>query len=240
MKTESFFALHRDLPREGPGKAADVLWALEAAGVPAGADIADFACGPGADTVTLAKARPEARVFALDKTPHFVAAARERVAGFGSRVRVVEADMTRPDVGPFDFIWCAGALYFLGIEAALTAWRSLLRPGGHIAFSEPVWVSDPPSAAARAFWADYPGVGSAADIGARVCAVGYETRATRLVTGKAWEDYYSPQIARIARLRSEGVGADVEEVLRAAEREIALWRAAPDEIAYLLSAVRPE
>ena len=30
----SFFTLHRDLPREGPGRPVDVHWALYAAAVP--------------------------------------------------------------------------------------------------------------------------------------------------------------------------------------------------------------
>lgn len=47
MDWDAFFALHRDLPREGPGEAADVAWALEVAGVAPGARVADAGCGPG-------------------------------------------------------------------------------------------------------------------------------------------------------------------------------------------------
>ena len=31
---DAFFTVHRDLEREGPGEAADVIWALEVAGTP--------------------------------------------------------------------------------------------------------------------------------------------------------------------------------------------------------------
>ena len=62
----AFFALHRDLPREGPGQAEDVHWALYTAAVPEEARICDLACGPGADTRTLAKARPHARITGID------------------------------------------------------------------------------------------------------------------------------------------------------------------------------
>ncbi|HBB84928.1 MAG TPA: class I SAM-dependent methyltransferase, partial [Sulfitobacter sp.] len=43
----AFFTLHRDLPREGPGEPADVNWAVEQGDLPARAEIADVACGPG-------------------------------------------------------------------------------------------------------------------------------------------------------------------------------------------------
>ncbi|SPH17748.1 Trans-aconitate 2-methyltransferase [Defluviimonas aquaemixtae] len=233
--TQAFFTLHRDLPREGPGTAEDVRWALSIVGRPA--RVIDAACGPGADTVTLAEELPEARIEAVDRTTHFVAEARTRVARFGGRVSVREGDM-RELTGPADLIWCAGALYFLGIETALPLWRRALAPGGKVAFSEPVFVTDPPSEAARAFWADYPGVGGAASIARRVEEAEYRAVATRTLTGQPWADYYLPMEARIERLRPGASGA-LAQVLDAAEREIALWRAAPDEVAYLLAVTEP-
>jgi SAM-dependent methyltransferase len=238
---DAFFMLHRDLPREGPGTPQDVLWALTEAGVPDRARIADLACGPGADTVTLAEARPRATIHALDKRPHFVAAARDRTQHFGHRVQVDVGDMTAvaADMGPFDLIWCAGAVYFVGIQAALTAWRGLLAPGGAIAFSGPVWTSDPPTVAARAFWHDEPDVKNTAQITAQVRKAGFETKATRIIRGAGWEAYYTPQETRIAQLRAASPSPELSAVLDAAAREIALWRAAPDEVAYLLSIVVP-
>lgn len=79
MNRDAPFAPHRDLPREGPRTARDVRWALSVAGRPARA--IDAGCGPGADTVTLAEALPEARTEAVDWTPHFVAGARAFRAG---------------------------------------------------------------------------------------------------------------------------------------------------------------
>lgn len=235
---DDFFILHRDLPREGPGCADDVLWALAVAGVSGRVHVIDAACGPGADTVTLAGALPEAEIRAVEIMPHFVAEARQRTAAFGPRVTVATADMlTVP--GPVEFIWCAGAVYFAGIEAALAAWRGVLARGGAVAFSEPVWVTATPPDPARAFWADYSGITDAAGIAAQVAAGGYETLATRLIVGRAWSEYYQPQEARIAGLRAHGVPAALAMILDEAEREIARWKQAPDDIAYLLSVVRP-
>ena len=235
MMDDAFFELHREMPRQGPGDAEDVHWVLSVVGEPA--RVIDAACGPGADTETLAEALPLAEIEAVDLTSHFVEEARARLDCFGPRVTVREGDMQEL-AGPADLIWCAGALYFLGVETALALWRPVLAPGGAIAFSEPVFVSTPPSPEAAAFWSEYPGVGTAADVEARVRAAGYRARATRLITGRAWLNYYLPMMARATRLRI-GAGPDLAVVLDAAEAEFARWRAAPDEIAYLMSVVEP-
>lgn len=241
MNREAFFTLHRDLPREGPGEAADVLWAIAELGLSGPVRVADFACGPGADTEVFAEALPMAPIYGLDRTPHFVAAAEARLARFGPRVTLREGDMSDSAAlgGPHDLIWCAAALYALGIDRALRLWRGALAPGGHIAFSEPVLLGDPPDEGARAFWADYPAVTGAAGLNARIEAAGFALTAFRILRRSAWEAYYLPQEARIAALRAEGVSPAVEAVLAAAEREIALWRAAPTGIAYMISIVAP-
>jgi len=232
---DAFFTLHRDLPRQGPGDPQDILWALTQIDPPS--RVIDAACGPGADTETLAEALPKARIEAVDHTPHFIDEARARLDCFGDRVDLRYGDMLDL-TGPADLIWCAGALYFLGVETALAAWRPVLAPGGVIAFSEPVFLSDPPDQGAAAFWADYPGVGSAASIADRVSRSGYRTRATRVLTGRPWLNYYLPLMSRAARLRI-GAGPELAAVLDEAEAEFARWRAAPDQVAYLLSVVEP-
>lgn len=229
-----FFVVHRDLPREGPGEPADVHWVLGQIVPPA--RVCDAACGPGADLVTLAEALPGAQIDGVDRQAHFVATARQRVARFGPRVSVVQADYAGI-VGSYDLIWCAGAVYFLGIERALAVWRGALAPGGRVAFSEPVWVGAP-SASAREFWRDYPAITDATGIDARVTAARFRTLATRLIVGPAWAAYSEPMEARLALLRP---GADDDQVQAIADavREIALWRENPGQIAYLLSLVAP-
>ncbi len=234
---EAFFALHRDLPREGPGQAEDVDWALYTASLPEEVRIADLACGPGADTRTLAKARPQARIEALDRMPHFVEAARKRLAPYGARVSVEVGDMAEVS-GPYDLIWCAGALYFLGVTEGLRLWRKALAPGGHVAFSEPCLPPDP-SPEVRAFWEEYPAVSGIGGIRARVAAAGYRIIGERMVIGAAWRDYYEPMARRIALLRP-GADAALSAVLDAGAAEIAHWRAAPNDIAYALLVVAPD
>ncbi|MBF9036375.1 methyltransferase domain-containing protein [Rhodobacterales bacterium HKCCE2091] len=242
MSREAFFTLHSDLPREGPGEAADVAWAVAKAGTAPGSRVCDAAGGPGADLAALADAVPGARLTAFDLHEGFVAAAAAR--GTGARVlrgRLIAGGGDRlPDpvaLGPFDLIWCAGAMYFEGIAACLRAWAPALAPGGAVAFTEPAWFTDDPSPAAAAMWAEYPAMTDPAGIDDRVRAAGFETVATRALGDAAWESYYTPLDARIAALRP-GADADLARVLDAAETEAATWRAHRDAFGYLLSVVR--
>lgn len=233
---DAFFQLHRDLPREGPGEAQDVTWAAGIAGIKPDAQICDVACGPGADIAALRAVAPEGHVTALDKVDGFVQQARAS-HGRDPQVTVRCADMSEI-TGPYDFIWCAGAVYFLGVSKALQLWRHALAPGGSIAFSQVYWRSDARSEAARRGWADYPDMTDAAGVRAQIDAAGYDCIATRTISDAAWENYYSPLDQRIALLRPTALGA-LRDVLDEAEAEAALWRHAKDEFGYLLCVVRP-
>ncbi len=235
--SEAFLTVYSDLAREGPGVPADVAWALYVAGTPARARIMDAGAGSGADTVTLAKERPEAQITSVEQIGQYVDAARKRVAPFGERVQVRQGDMAAI-TGPYDLIWCAGALYFLGVTEGLRAWRGALAEGGRIAFSEACLLPNP-SDNARAFWAQYPQVTNAEGIRARVADAGYRVVGERMVIGAPWAAYYESMSARIDRLRPTATG-DLLAALDEAQVEIDRWRASPSEIAYLLMVVAPE
>lgn len=232
---EALARLHAEMPRQGPGSAADVEWALDKLGLAGPVCVVDAGCGPGADLETLANLLPDAQLRGIEMFPHLAEEARKRLRD-RSNVTVETGDMSRID-GPVDLIWCAGALYFLGVTEGLRGWRDALAPGGAVAFSEPVWP-DGPRDVAEAFWSDYPAITDLDGLEARIADAGYRTKASRRIVGAGWAEYYTPLEARIAFLREsgeEGTGA----VLDAAEREIALWRQAPDQICYALMVVRP-
>lgn len=236
MDWDSFFEVHKDLPREGPGSASEVAWALDLAGVAPEASICDAGAGPGDDSAALL-AHQGARVVAVDKTEAFVAQARVRFAA-EPRFRAEQCDMaeiaTLPEA-PFDFVWCAGALYFLGIEAGLEAFGRALKPGGAVAFSEPCYFADP-SAEAVAFWDGYE-TQDASAILSQVRAAGYEVLGHRKVSDEAWEAYFQPMEARIAMLRA-GAGPALTEMLDLCAAEAAQWRAVREDTGYLLVVAR--
>ncbi len=231
----AFFTLHRDLPREGPGEAADVAWATALAQTPADAAIADLACGPGADIAALLAAAPEGHVTGIDKQQHFVDAVNARF-GDDPRVTARQGDMAQPD-GQFDLIWCAGALYILGLQKGLRGWRTSLRPGGAIAFSQPCYFASNPSDAAMAFWGGDEVLGQPA-LAAQIGLAGYALLGTRRLSDAAWEAYYQPQDARIDQLWPDA-DDDLRHVLTEAREEAQQWRAVRAETGYLLCVVRP-
>lgn len=236
--SQAFFTVHRDLPREGPGLPEDVHWALEVADTPKAARILDAASGPGADVVTLAEARPEARIDAVDLQAHFVEEVRKRATRFGDRVRAREGDYTQL-FDRYDLIWCAGAAYFRGFLTVLDAWRDHLSEGGAVAFSEPALTTEPPSDGVAAFWDGEGEILGLSDIEDRLAKGGWRIEDQRWIIGEAWEAYYAPQAERLQALKDGDPHPALAKVIEETEREIALWEENRDQIAYSLFVVRP-
>ena len=171
-----FWELHSGLDHEAPGSAADTRRALALAGTEGPARVLDIASGPGAASLVLLDALPEAQVTATDRHAPFLEAAAARVAaaGHAARFRTVAADMAALPFAPasFDLLWCEGAAYIIGVPAALAAWRPLLAPGGRLAFSEAVWLTDAPAPRAAALFAGYPAMTDVAGVRAWIAAAG--------------------------------------------------------------------
>lgn len=235
---DAFFRLHDDLPREAPGDEESLSWALTLAGTPARARILDAGCGPGADLAFLSRLRPGASLVGLDLHAPFIDRIRQSLPHVSAKV----GDMLNPE-GEFDLIWSAGAAYGPGIEPALTAWRNHLSRNGAVAFSDCLWRSSRPSAAAKEFWAsEYPGMCDLAGHVARLEAIGWKIMGARWLGPSAWTSYYHPLEQRIAALRPKALAeADqaMLEVLDAHEKEIALWRDHGDDYGYYLTLAVP-
>lgn len=237
MDWDAFFKLHADLPREGPGAPEDVDWALGQAGLPADAVICDAGSGPGGDVPALLDYASQ--VVAVDSHAPFIDTLNARFAD-DPRVTGHTGDMAAlADLpqAPFDAIWCAGALYFLGVEAGLTLFRPALKPRGVVAFSYPCWFVDAPSQAAQDFWQGFDGVRSPDQIRAETQAAGFQVLADRPVADAAWEAYFQPLEWRIAALRPEADAA-MSAVLDENTAEIDTWRQVRDQTGYHLVVAR--
>lgn len=236
MDWDAFFVVHRDLDREGPGLAEDVVWAAHVAGLRRDGRVCDAGCGPGGDLAELRRAVPEGRVDGFDQVPHFVQAAKDRFAD-DPAVTVTRASMAGLG-GPYDLIWSAGAVYFLGVEQALTLWRKALSQTGAVVFSHPALWSDNASEAARDFWGG-DAHGTDAENRAEIAAAGYGVIDARRVSEAGWEAYYGPLLARCDQLEADGASAAVAEAIAQMRDEAAAWRAIRMETGYMLYAVRP-
>lgn len=231
---DAFFALHSDLPREAPGDAETLAWALDLAKTPARGRILDAGCGPGADLAVLSRLRPGCELTGIDLHPPFVQAVAARLP----HVRGVVGDMLRPE-GQFDLIWSAGAAYGPGVMAALAAWRFHLAPSGVVAFSDCLWRKSRPAAATKAFWSrEYPAMCDLAGHLQRLESAGWRLLGARWLGVAAWEAYYGPLSDRIAALRPQA-DAELLAVLDDTQAEIDLWRAHGGDYGYYLSVVAP-
>ncbi len=246
-RRRTFFAIHRNLPREGPGNRASTLRALDLArqGLAAPpAWVVDMACGPGAQTLDLASALPRARILALDLHEPFLRslAVRAAAARQSPRVAAVRAAMQRMPVAgsSVDLLWCEGAAYIMGVTEALAGWRALLRPGGVCAFTEPVWLAAGAPEPARRCFEDYPKMGSVAECAALVGRSGYELLGEFVLPPEAWwDDYYRPMSARLGEVELSCRGDPVAmEVVDACHREIDSYRRYADWYGYAFFVAR--
>ncbi len=197
--------------------------------------ILDIASGPGAASLALLEALPQARVTATYRHAPFLrkAKARVRAAAPAALFESVGADMMRlpfADAG-FDLLWCEGAVYIPGLPAALAIWRPLLAPGGRLAFSDAVWLSAEPHPRARDFWREgYPAMADVAGVRARIAAAGWRAVGEFLLSRAAWEAYHDPLEARV-EAQAARHGADAP-VLAATAEEMAVWRAHGSDYGY--------
>ncbi len=101
---------------------------------PAGSVVLEAGCGVGAQTVTLARQSPGARIVAVDISKESLALARERVASSGAdNVEFHHADLMELPFPPgsFDHVFLCFVLEHLAEpEAVLRALLRMLRPGG--------------------------------------------------------------------------------------------------------------
>ncbi len=227
---EIFWELHKDLKREGPGNDASTLRALALAkGLPERIQVLDLGCGPGAQTISLARAI-KGTVIALDLHEPFLAQLRQRAKeeGLSSRIDVRKGDMAALEFASssFDLIWSEGAIYNMGFGRGLDEWRRYLKPGGYIAVSELCWLRENPPEELAAYWAyDYPAMKDKATNLAIIDGLGYELSGHFTLPEECWRDeYYGPLGKRIATLRAAHSGdAEALSELDLCQKEIDLY-----------------
>jgi SAM-dependent methyltransferase len=240
-----FFELHTGLPREGPGDDASTERALRLLSyLPARPEILDVGCGPGAQTLVLARATG-GTVTAVDVHQPFLNELMQRAgaAGLTGNIRPLRASMDALPFEPesFDLVWSEGAIYIMGFEHGLRAWRPLVRHGGYVVVSELSWLVEDPPARAREFWNEaYSAMQSVAGNRAVVERCGYERVADFVLPKSAWLDsYYTPLARRMDTLEHDHANDPATlQFLAGERREIDLFQAHGDTYGYVFYLMR--
>jgi trans-aconitate methyltransferase len=243
---ELFLEVYGTLPRAGPGADEHTRRALELVPGDAPHVVLDVGCGPGAQTLCLARALPQARILAVDLLAQMVEETNRRIteAGLTDRAQAVMGDMAQLLVQPGsqDLIWCEGAIYFMGVAEALRTWRPLLAAGGTVAFTEPVWLTESPPPEVHSWWlSEYPAMSDDGQIRAQIELAGYRTVASFTLPASAWwDEYYEPMQTRLAALQARLPDDPAAvEVVRSAQVEIDMFQRFQEHYSYAFYIVEP-
>jgi len=150
-----FWEVHSGLPREGPGDNESTRKAyLMLEGLPENPRILDIGCGPGMQTIELAKLSG-GQIVALDNHQPFLEQLKKsaKKEGIIDRIKAVKDDMFNLNYGnnSFDLIWSEGAIFVIGFEKGLREWRHLLIEKGYVVVSDLSWLRHDVPEEARTF-----------------------------------------------------------------------------------------
>ncbi len=232
--------LHRSNFRQGPGGEAETKQALMLTGLDKSRPlkIADIGCGTGASTIQLAK-ELDAEITAVDFLPEFLEELQARATehGVADKITTLSCSM---DALPFadeefDVIWSEGAIYNMGFEAGVSAWRRFLKPGGKLIVSEITWLTADRSSELQSHWdAEYPEI----DIASAKIGIlerhGYIPEGYFYLPTSCWIDnYYRPmQDGFDAFLERNGGSDQAREIIECEKAEIALYEKYRDHYSY--------
>jgi SAM-dependent methyltransferase len=206
-------------------------------GVPEKPKILDIGCGPGMQTMELARLS-KGKIIALDNHQPFLDKVNKeaQALGLSQFIETLNQDMNTMDFRPegFDVIWAEGALYLMGFENGLKVCRPMLRKNGHIGVTELVWLKGHPSPEAREWAKEYEAMKDVPDNLLLFKNNGYEMIGHFTLPVSSWfEHYYDPMQERISELRNKYKGhAAALEVINSAQLEINGFKKCSGELGY--------
>ena len=206
---EAFFEVHCDLPREGPGDNECTRKAyLMLRDLPEKPRILDVGCGPGMQTLQLAKLT-SGEITALDFHSPYLEQVTKKAEeeGVVDKIKLTKGDMFKLDFsnGSFDVIWSEGAIYIVGFEKALIEWKRLLSAKGYLVASHVAWLKPDPPQDAKQFWQNnYPSIKTIQENLQIAKDSGYKIMNYYTLPKESWfKNYYNLIEAKLPNLRTK-------------------------------------
>jgi ubiquinone/menaquinone biosynthesis C-methylase UbiE len=228
---EYLYELSEALPRCGPGDNQFTRRAFSAIPKPPKHPfILDIGCGPGIQTIELAKIS-NGKIVALDNHQAFLDKLMQDASDEGLDQQIVPTNASMLDMdfdeNAFDIVWSEGALYIMGFQAGLKRCRQLLKDNGCLAVTELVYTApNPPDVVTQFFENEYPDIKSIKANCEVIQKEGFKIISTFTLPESAWlNNYYIPIEKELPRLNKKYKGNEIAlGVFEGFQNEVDLYR----------------
>ena len=210
-----FYELFEALPRGGPGDNESTRRAFNIIpNPPEQPPILDIGCGPGVQTIELAKLS-KGRIIALDNHQAFLNKLMEQARDEGLDEKITPKNLSMLDMdfdeNTFDIVWSEGALYFMGFQNGLKRCHQFLKNNGFLAVTELVYTApNPPDSVIQFFENEYPDIKNIKDKSEVIQDEGFNLISNFTLPKSAWlNSYYLPIEKELPRLNKKYQGNEI-------------------------------
>ncbi len=236
---EYFYELFEALPRGGPGDKESTRRAFNSIPNPPEQPlILDIGCGPGVQTIELAKLS-KGRIIALDNHQAFLDKLIKKAKDEALLDHIVPENRSMLDMDfaekTFDIIWSEGALYFMGFQNGLKRCHQLLKNDGFLGVTEIAYlVNDPPAPLIQYFEKEYPDISTIQDKIDLIQNERFLLISNFTLPKSSWLDsFYLPMQEQLIRLDRKYQGNEIASgIFEEMKNEINLYKKFSDFYGY--------
>ena len=227
---ELLLEIHKDMPRQGSGRNKYTQKAFEFIPKINHPKILDIGCGPGMQTIKLAKLS-DGEVIGIDIFQQYLDQLQELIEeeNLQNRVKAEKQSMFEIKYPEeyFDIIWAEGSIFIIGFEKGLSEWKKYIKPNGYLAIHEMTWLKNNPPKEISDYWKRiYPQITTIENNLRIIEKCGYKTLGYFPLPEDAWwEFYYDPLEKHLKILREKYKdNPKVMDTLNEEQLEIDLFR----------------